>query len=239
VTRTPLVVAHRGASYDYPEHSRAAFMAAIAVGADAVECDVRLTSDQVLVCHHDATFGRAIRGTGSIAAMTAEEVTARGVLSFAELLAILRIAGRPMGVLVETKHPTKWSTRTEAAVVAALAHAGYDAAGRRADGSWARLMSFSDKALQRSGSAAPDLPRVSLTGVPRERSDALPFGARTDGTGVAVLRDDHDLPKRVHARGDELFVWTVDEPADIDLCLELGVDAIITNRPAQVIARRH
>jgi glycerophosphoryl diester phosphodiesterase len=192
-----------------------------------------------LVCHHDATFGRAIRGTGSIAAMTADEVTARGVLPFAELLAILRTAGRPMGVLVETKHPTKWSTQTEAAVVAALAQAGYDSAGHRSDGCWARLMSFSDRALQRSRSAAPDLSRVSLTGVPRERSDALPFGARTDGTAIAVLRKDRDLPKRVHERGDEIFVWTVDEPADIDLCLELGVDAIITNRPREVIARRH
>jgi len=32
-------------------------------------------------------------------------------------------------------------------------------------------------------------------------------------------------------------VWTVNEPGDVDLCVELGVDAIITNRPAAVLER--
>jgi glycerophosphoryl diester phosphodiesterase len=34
-----------------------------------------------------------------------------------------------------------------------------------------------------------------------------------------------------------VHVWTVDEPADVALCLELGVDAIITNRPRAVVAQ--
>ena len=40
---------------------------------------------------------------------------------------------------------------------------------------------------------------------------------------------------RQHRRGHEVYVWTVDDPADIDLCLELGVDAIISNRPRAVL----
>ena len=43
---TPLVIAHRGASADYAEHTRAAYLHALAVGADGLECDVRLTRDR-------------------------------------------------------------------------------------------------------------------------------------------------------------------------------------------------
>jgi glycerophosphoryl diester phosphodiesterase len=43
--------------------------------------------------------------------------------------------------------------------------------------------------------------------------------------------------QRVHDAGNRVFVWTVDEPQDLDLCRDLGVDAIITNRPA--LARAH
>ena len=54
-TSLPLVIAHRGASRDAPANTPAAFEAAIAVGADAVELDVRRTADGVLVVHHNAS----------------------------------------------------------------------------------------------------------------------------------------------------------------------------------------
>src|ERR1700694_5554003 len=54
-TPMPLVIAHRGASSDAPENTPAAFEAAIALGVDAVELDVRRTSDGVLVVHHNAS----------------------------------------------------------------------------------------------------------------------------------------------------------------------------------------
>jgi glycerophosphoryl diester phosphodiesterase len=43
--------------------------------------------------------------------------------------------------------------------------------------------------------------------------------------------------RRVQARGRQVYVWTVDEPEDIDLVLSLGVDAVITNRPTDVLSR--
>src|ERR1700726_5171228 len=55
VSSLPLVIAHRGASRDAPANTPAAFEAAIALGADAVELDVRRTSDGVLVVHHNAS----------------------------------------------------------------------------------------------------------------------------------------------------------------------------------------
>ena len=54
----PFVVAHRGASADRPEHTRAAYELALQEGADGVECDVRLTRDGHLVCVHDRRVDR-------------------------------------------------------------------------------------------------------------------------------------------------------------------------------------
>jgi len=51
----PLVIAHRGASREAPGNTAAAFEAAIAAGADAIELDVRRTADGVLVVHHNAS----------------------------------------------------------------------------------------------------------------------------------------------------------------------------------------
>ena len=53
---------------------------------------------------------------------------------------------------------------------------------------------------------------------------------------MRVLRQHPDYAERLHGRGHRLHVWTVDDLADVDLCLELGVDAIITNRPRAVLA---
>jgi glycerophosphoryl diester phosphodiesterase len=64
--RTPLVVAHRGASGDVAEHTLAAYELAIAQGADALECDVRLTRDGVLVCVHDRKVDRTSDGRGAV-----------------------------------------------------------------------------------------------------------------------------------------------------------------------------
>ena len=66
----PFVVAHRGASADLPEHTRAAYARALDEGADAVECDVRLTRDGHLVCVHDRRLDRTSTGNGLVSEMT-------------------------------------------------------------------------------------------------------------------------------------------------------------------------
>ncbi|GBF89587.1 hypothetical protein Rsub_02305 [Raphidocelis subcapitata] len=51
--RRPVVIAHRGASGALPEHTAAAYEAAIAAGADFIECDVQLTADLHMICRHE------------------------------------------------------------------------------------------------------------------------------------------------------------------------------------------
>lgn len=62
------VFAHRGASSDYAEHTRAAFAHALALGVDGIETDVQLSADGHLICWHDSTLDRTSSGTGPVRA---------------------------------------------------------------------------------------------------------------------------------------------------------------------------
>src|SRR5881409_2356806 len=70
----PKVYAHRGSSAAFAEHTKAAYLQALADGADGVECDVHLTRDQHVVLLHDANLDRTSDGTGPVADRTLEEL---------------------------------------------------------------------------------------------------------------------------------------------------------------------
>ena len=65
----PQVVAHRGASAHNAEHTLGAYVAALDEGAEALECDVRLTADGYLVCVHDRDLRRTAHRDGIVSAM--------------------------------------------------------------------------------------------------------------------------------------------------------------------------
>lgn len=69
-----VVLAHRGASADAPENTLPAFALAEAAGADALEIDVRLTADGVVVVHHDETIDRLTDGRGPLRALTLDQL---------------------------------------------------------------------------------------------------------------------------------------------------------------------
>jgi glycerophosphoryl diester phosphodiesterase len=249
----PLVVAHRGSSYALAEHTLGAYLRAVDEGADALECDVRLTRDGHLVCVHDRTVDRTSSGHGVVsdfdlvdlrgldfgswheapdAYIEERDSTEAPVLTLDRLLQVVGETGTRL--LVETKHPTRYAGLVEQQLVRLLAsHGMVDAA------SPATVMSFSTVALRRIRLLAPVLQTVQLyKRVPTLRRDgSLPAAADVAGPGIAVLRADPGYVRRVHARGRRVYVWTVDEPADIDLVLDLAVDAVITNRPTDVLAR--
>ena len=98
-------------------------------------------------------------------------------------------------------------------------------------------MSFAPVALRRVRLLAPLLPTVQLfERMPVLRRDG---SLTTDvaGPGIHIVRAYPDYVRRVHAGGRQVYVWTVNDPADIDLVLSLGVDGVITDRPTDVLAR--
>lgn len=257
-----IVVAHRGASADVPEHTLGAYVQALADGADALECDVRLTADGHLVCVHDRRIDRTSSGRGVVSVMTLADLdrldfgrwkaatlrpelddepllldeAQRRVLTLDRLLELVVDSEREIGLAIETKHPTRYAGLVEQRTVELLRRFGF-ARPRSEQDARIRIMSFSQLSMRRVRELAPGLPtvflmdRVSL----RFRDGSLPFGARIAGPSIEIVRDHPRYVERAHAAGAAVHVWTVDEPADVDLCVALGVEAIITNRPRAVL----
>jgi glycerophosphoryl diester phosphodiesterase len=251
---SPLVFAHRGSSAVLPEHTLAAYRRAIDEGADGLECDVRLTRDGHLVCIHDAQIDRTSNGRGRVSAATLAELdqfdyapgtgAAEGILTLERLVTEALAAGRTLHLLIETKHPSRFGGAVEAAVVELLTRHGLaTAAGVRERGVTVTVMSFSPLALRRMNALAPEVPTVFLfePGPKAVWEGRTPFGADALGPGVKALRARPDLVRRAHDRGHRVYVWTVNLSADIALVVELGVDGIISDRPADVLSavRRH
>ncbi|WP_309050828.1 glycerophosphodiester phosphodiesterase [Streptomyces sp.] len=260
--RAPVqVVAHRGASEDAPEHTLAAYVKAIEDGADALECDVRLTADGHLVCVHDRRVNRTSNGRGAVSGLELADLAAldfgawkerdevgespdwgdpgyTSVLTLERLLELVSDAGRRVELAIETKHPTRWAGQVEERLLQLLKRFGLDAPDS-ADDSPVRVMSFSPRSLHRIAAASPTLPTVSLSQFvsPRLRDGRLPAGARIAGPSIRIVRHHPAVILRLQKAGHQVHVWTVDEPEDVELCVRLGVDAIITNRPKQVLAQ--
>jgi glycerophosphoryl diester phosphodiesterase len=251
-----LVFAHRGGSAHRAEHTLDAYLRAIADGADGLECDVRLSRDRQLVCVHDARVNRTSDGRGRVSLHTLEELnrldfaswhrrgtddgfvhSASGrILTLDKLLSVAVDAGRPIEVLIETKHPARYGAEVEAGVVGLLRRYGLDRP-KPDDAVRATVMSFSPTAIRRIRQSAPEVPTVLLIEIPAlaGRTGWLPFGTTIGGPGVRLLRFFPDLANRLHRRGNRVFVWTVNKPTDLELVLNLQVDGIITDRPDFVL----
>ncbi|QNS05190.1 glycerophosphodiester phosphodiesterase [Streptomyces xanthii] len=257
------VVAHRGASEDAPEHTLAAYKKAIEDGADALECDVRLTADGHLVCVHDRRVNRTSNGRGAVSALELADLAAldfgswkdpeegpdwasssstpsadTSVLTLERLLELVADAGRPVELAIETKHPTRWAGQVEERLLHLLKRFGLDAPAPD-EPSPVRVMSFSARSLARVREASPTLPTVYLMQFvsPRHREGRLPKGVGIAGPSMRIVRNHPAYVEKLVRAGHGVHVWTVNEPEDVDLCVRLGVDAIITNRPAAVLRR--
>jgi glycerophosphoryl diester phosphodiesterase len=261
------VFAHRGSSARQAEHTLDAYLLAIQEGADGLECDVRMTRDGHLVCVHDRRLDRTSDGRGLVSTHTLAELSqldfgswhaglpdsadelimdrpmpgsgARAqVLTLGRLLAVAVDAGRPIQLLVETKHPTRYGAAVETALVELLRKYGLDRPSPHGPVR-VSVMSFSPIALRRVKQLAPDVPTVMLLELlpPGLRTGRLPFGSTIGGPGIRLLRAHPEVAERLHERGHLVYVWTVNEPDDLDLVLRLGVEGIISDLPGYVVAR--
>jgi glycerophosphoryl diester phosphodiesterase len=200
----PLVYAHRGASADFAEHTRAAYLRALADGADGVECDVHLTRDQHVVLLHDSNLDRTSDGTGPVAERTVSQLRLldfsswKGVripeaygprseqfLTLPDLLDLLRAARRDVGLAIELKHPSPYQLRLEDRVLEVLRAEGWDPRTSRLDNVHVTFMSFSPDSVRHLRKAVPAeficqlVDDVNVTGI-REELGLGPF------TGSAV-----------------------------------------------------
>ena len=221
-------VGHRGAPREFPANTLRGFARAVELGCDMVECDIRRASCGTLVLAHDPNVTEAGGARVVIAEHSAESLGAldlgadEGVPTLAAL--VEWAAGR-CAVMADMKCE---GDGVEEAVVAAL----------RPLPRSAKLVPGANEASRgRFRALDPDLPlSLSLDGMsPGAMTDAE-FERRLETAGTEAVTWQYPLltPERIaalHARGFQVFAWTVDDPVIMERLADTGVDGIISNRP--------
>ncbi|MET0998678.1 MAG: glycerophosphodiester phosphodiesterase family protein [Marmoricola sp.] len=256
VQSRPQVVAHRGASATNAEHTLGAYVAALDEGAEALECDVRLTADGHLVCVHDRDLRRTAHRDGIVSAMELADLEdldfsawkhpwaelddeapdvdpeLAKVLTMRRLLETAADYPRRVELAIETKHPTRYAGLVERRLVQLLDEFGW--AGKDAP---VRVMSFSWVALRRIRRMAPDLELVMLAETRTQWFRVRPFidNDWIAGPGIEMVREHPDVIRKIRAADRRVHCWVVNEHEDIDRCLELGIEAVITDKPRAAV----
>ena len=227
-----LVIAHRGASGHRPENTLPAYELAVEQGADMIEIDHHRTRDGAIVVTHDEELA-GIGGRGEIAQAT-----------LAEVRALDAGAGEPVPTLDEvldgfaTRIPFNLELkRGKQADYPGLEQASLEAVNQR--GLLPRMLfsSFYDPVLARLRALSPEA-RVALL-ISRkfpqravERAKALGAEALNPEDSLVTA----ELVREAHAAGLAVYVFTVDEEAELRRFLDLGVDGIFTNHPDRLRA---
>ena len=236
---SPLVCAHRGRSGVYPENTMVAYEAAIDVGADFMELDVRQTAGGEIVCIHDASVDRTTDGEGMVEEMTLAEVQALDAGSWidddfaGERIPLLRdvleqIAPR-LVVDIEIKQ------REIAGQVVEIVRQT-DAVRR------VTVVSFDLDDLRTAKAAERAVACGLITSGPDEDegqterdliASALDCGANFISCSHRSVTP--TLVRECHLMGLALMAWTMDEPEDIRRMMEMQVDGLVSNHPERVL----
>lgn len=244
------VIGHRGNRAHSPEDTLESMREAVALGVDALEFDVHVSRDGVAVVHHDATLERTTSGRGPLAAQSLAELQAhdagyhftpdvgrtypwrdRGV-RIPTLDAVLG-AFPTLPLIIEIKTPD--ATRAVRETVARHAAerrvivAGFEAAS-------VRPLAGGPIAL---GACTADLVRLLPAALLGRHGGPAPFVA------ACIPPFHRGLPVPIGAyarlmrrRGGVVHVWTVNDAREARRLWDVGVQGIISDDPARILAER-
>lgn len=261
---TVLNIGHRGASGYAPEHTLPAYDLALRQGADYIEQDLQLTKDGVLVVIHDETLDRTARPTaesepgdctGLVREKTLAQIKTCDVgswfnetypeyakeeyvgLKVPTLEEVFQRYRKSAAYYIETKSPESAPGMEEDLLRLMDEYGLRESAAER----WQVLIqSFSPASLQKVHTEDPSLPLIQLFSG-SETSETIQ--ARLDATadyavGIGPSKSDVDpaLVEAAHDRCLDLHPYTVNEPAEMEDLIELGVDGMFTNFPDRLDA---
>ena len=232
----PLNIGHRGGMGLAPENTLAAFRAGLAAGADGVELDVQRTADGQLVVFHDDDLRRIARVSGRVTTSTLEQLRELdagryfGVQFAGEPIPTLEQAiaflPAPAVINIEAKRNTVRSDGLEEEIADAIArHNLFERCV---------VSSFNPFILWRLGRRDRRIP-LGLLYSPDMRL-GLGRGWPRRLLSLRALHPRHDLVtaglvRLARGLGLQVNTWTVNEVAEMRRLIDLGVDAIITDRP--------
>ncbi len=236
-----LIIAHRGASAFAPENTIAAFRKAVALKADAIEFDVKLTKDGEMVIIHDQLLERTTNGTGKVIECTLQELQSLDAGSFfgdefkGEKIPLLKDVLEQFSdeVLINIEITNYKSVQD--GLAKKIAHLVKTLHIEKR----VFFSSFYPKNLKITAEILPEVP-VALLALPGwpgflMRSRLL---FRTSPHLIHPYYQDVNLAyvEKQHQLGRKVNVWTVNQPEDLQKMVAIGVDGLITDDP--VVARR-
>lgn len=227
---------HRGNPAEFPENTLASFSSALDLGLGVIECDVHLTADGELAVIHDPTLDRTTNGSGPVATRTMAELSGLDAgqgQRIPRLEEVLELARGRAGVAIEVKGMLEDETApsTYSGIEARVVQAVRDA-GMTRD---VAVISFDHSVVATVKEMEPEIVGGVLV-----ISQPMMLGHLLAGTPAEVYSPHWssigpDTIRQVRDAGKFVAVWTVDDEAALRTCQELGVDAVYTNRPRDLI----
>ena len=220
--------AHRGLSKLMPENTLPAFAAALSLGADEIEFDIRLTKDQKLIVSHDGTLERISDGEGKLKEKTLDELLQLnigvkhgwevGFCTAEEVFA--QFANKIVFNMHLKEHGEDGYLIRELVKLVEK----YDA--------WENVyFAGSPSELEWMEKIAPEIPRTAIQ-LPKDTVEIYEMATRYHCTGVQFWLGmfDEELIRKMHDSGIRCNLYYADTPEDYDKYFAMGIDTLLTNR---------
>jgi glycerophosphoryl diester phosphodiesterase len=233
---TPVAMAHRGGAIEHLENTLPAFQACVALGYRYLETDVQVTADGELVVFHDPTLDRVTDHTGRVDSLPWREMrTARiggrePILRLEDLLGAwpdvrFNLDVKAAGVLAPLVRTVRRLKVEDRICLASFSDARIAAARRLFGPDVCTSLGPRGVAALRLSSYSP-----RAAGLVRIQAGCAQVPLALGGRPLV----DERFIAAAHARSLQVHVWTVDTEEEATAMLDLGVDGVMTDRPAML-----
>jgi glycerophosphoryl diester phosphodiesterase len=247
----PWVIAHGGAKQLFPENTMMAFEGSYNIGVDALEMDIKITSDDILVCHHDHDIDRMSDGTGMLNDFTLEALKAfnfgdgfkdlDGNYPYRDTIIEICVLEDVFERFPDSYFVVEIKDREEQGEKAA--EVLYDLIEKYYLKDRIIVASFDDKTLSHfsevSGSSVPIsasekearqfvITSKALVGI-FYRPDAVAVQLPLEQAGLNLAKG--HVIESAHRHNMAVHYWTINDPEEMEELIDLGADGLITDRP--------
>jgi len=236
--RKTFIIGHRGAPEFAVENTESSFRAALAVGVDAIETDLRLSSDGHLLVAHDADFSRLGGPPKPIAQCTKSELTKITLRDGSDRIEKPLFMEDALNMFPNTRFSVHLKDTNKDIV-----HAWVSLLTKTKSVTRCVTASFRNRTINLFSKMSVNAPvsapcfgvvaivLLSYLGIilrPKKNKKTLQVPERAGPIRVLTEKRIRKLQKR----GWEIYAWTVDNEEDMHRLIGWGVDGIITNRPS-------
>ncbi|MGY1824266.1 glycerophosphodiester phosphodiesterase [Geodermatophilus sp. SYSU D00079] len=233
---TPIAMAHRGGAIEHLENSMPAFEACVALGYRYLETDVRVTADGVPIVFHDAVLDRVTDRTGRVDQLPWAEVSAARIGGREPILRLEELLGawpdvrfnldiKAAGVLAPLVRTVRRLGVEDRICLGSFSDARVAAARRLFGPAVCTALGPRGVAALRLSSYSP-----RAAGLVRIQAGCAQVPLQLGGRALV----DERFLAAAHARGLQVHVWTVNTVEETTAMLDLGVDGVMTDRPAML-----